>query len=156
MNGQSQFKREVAIIPTIASVLAVIAFVLVQIGLLILVPHYVDAKDVPPMPALICISLVGGAFLAVIILIAGIPAGIWLQWALWEAQLRPWAARSTTAVNDPVYDIPLQEDDPLPSNPAADPLYNTDADFTEAPAEPGLDPLTRAANAEEGTPPATS
>jgi hypothetical protein len=98
----------------------------------------------------------GYGVLAVIILIAGIPAGIWLQWALWEAQLRPWAARSTTAVNDPVYDIPLQEDDPLPSNPAADPLYNTDADFTEAPAEPGLDPLTRAANAEEGTPPATS
>jgi RNA polymerase subunit RPABC4/transcription elongation factor Spt4 len=71
MNGQSQFKREVAIIPAIASVLAVIAFVLVQIGLLILVPHYVDAKDVPPMPALICISLVGGAFLAVIILMIG-------------------------------------------------------------------------------------
>jgi amino acid transporter len=71
MNGQSQFKREMAIIPTIANVLAVIAFVLMQIGLLVLVPHYIDAKEVPPMPALIAISLVGGAFLAVIIMLIG-------------------------------------------------------------------------------------
>lgn len=71
MNGQSQFKREIAIIPTIAKLLAVLAFVLIQIGLLVLVPHYVDVKDVPPMPALIAISLLGGAIMAVIILMIG-------------------------------------------------------------------------------------
>lgn len=78
----------------------------------------------------------GYPVLAVIILIAGIPAGIWLQWALWDAQLKPWAARSTMAVNDPVYDIPLQDDDALPSNPASDPMYDTGTDFTAAPPEP--------------------
>jgi RNA polymerase subunit RPABC4/transcription elongation factor Spt4 len=71
MNRQSQFKREIAIIPTIAKVLAVIAFVLIQIGLLVLVPHYVHTKDVPPMPALVAISLAGGAIMAVIILMIG-------------------------------------------------------------------------------------
>lgn len=71
MNGQSQFKRELAIIPTIATVLGVVAFVLIQIGLLILVPHYVDAKDVPPMPALIAISLLGGAIMVVVIMMIG-------------------------------------------------------------------------------------
>ena len=71
MNGQSQFKREIAIISTIAKVVAVIVFVLLQIGLLVLVPHYVGAKDVPPMPALIAISLFGGAILAVVILMIG-------------------------------------------------------------------------------------
>lgn len=99
----------------------------------------------------------GYGVLALIILIAGVPAGIWLQWALWDAQLKPWAARSTMAVNDPVYDIPEDQDpDDVPSNPAADPLYDTDADLTEAPADPGLDPLARAPQDVEGTPPAAS
>jgi len=71
MNGQSQFKREIEIIPGIAKVLAVVLFLILQIGLLVLVPHYVDAKEIPPMPALIAISLVGGAFLAIIILMIG-------------------------------------------------------------------------------------
>ncbi len=71
MNGQSQFKREIAIIPGIAKVLAVVFFLILQIGLLVLVPHYVDAKEVPPRAALIAISLLGGAFLAVIILMIG-------------------------------------------------------------------------------------
>lgn len=71
MNGQSQFKREIAIIPGIAKVLAIVCFFILQIGLLVLVPHYVDAKDVPPMPALIAISLLGGVFLAIIILMIG-------------------------------------------------------------------------------------
>jgi hypothetical protein len=71
MNGQSQFKREIAIIPGIAKVLAVGFFCIVQIALLVLVPRYVDAKDVPPMPAMIAISLVGGFFLAVVVLMIG-------------------------------------------------------------------------------------
>ncbi len=98
----------------------------------------------------------GYGVLAVILLIAGIPAAIWLQWALSDAQLKPSAARSTMAINDPVYDIPLQ-DDALPSNPASDPLYNTDTDFTQAPPEP--DPQVEPAGQlrpEEGNPPAGS
>src|SRR5580693_6920222 len=71
MNGQSQFKREIAIIPGIAKVLAVVFFLILQIGLLVLVPHYVDAKEVPPIPALIAISLFGGAFLVIIVLMIG-------------------------------------------------------------------------------------
>jgi hypothetical protein len=82
--------------------------------------------------------------MAVILVIAATGAGIWLQWALFSARLSPNAARSTMAVNDPVYDIPLREDDDRPSNPASDPLYDTDTDFTEAPAEPAVDPLARA------------
>jgi hypothetical protein len=71
MNERSHFGREFAIIPSIAKVLAVVFFVIVQIGLLALVPHYVDAKDVPPKAALIAISLVGGAFMAVVVLMIG-------------------------------------------------------------------------------------
>jgi hypothetical protein len=41
------------------------------------------------------------------------------------------------AMNDPVYDIPLG-DNALPSNPASDPLYDTDTDFTEAPPTPSV------------------
>jgi len=71
MNERSHFGREFAIIPGVAKVLAVVFFAIVQIGLLLLVPHYVDAKDVPPMAALIAISLVGGAFMAVVVLMVG-------------------------------------------------------------------------------------
>ena len=63
--------REFAIIPDVARVLAGVFFGIVQICLLVLVPHYVDAKDVPPMPALIAISLVGGAFMAIVVLMVG-------------------------------------------------------------------------------------
>ncbi|HEY1560564.1 MAG TPA: hypothetical protein VGF71_06715 [Caulobacteraceae bacterium] len=86
----------------------------------------------------------GYQVMAVILVIAATGAGIWLQWALFSARLSPNAARSTMAVSDPVYDIPLREDDDRPSNPASDPLYDTDTDFTEAPAEPAVDPLARA------------
>ena len=72
MNDKSYFRRELAIIPRIATVIAVICFVLLQIGLLVLVPHFAkDIKDVPPMPALIAISLVGGAFLVIVVLMIG-------------------------------------------------------------------------------------
>ncbi len=71
MNGRSQFRRELAIIPSVARVIAVICFALMQIALLVLVPIYVDAKDVPPKAALILISLFGGAILAIVILMIG-------------------------------------------------------------------------------------
>jgi RNA polymerase subunit RPABC4/transcription elongation factor Spt4 len=71
MNERSHFGREFAIIPQVARVLAVVVFAIVQICLLVLVPHYVDAKDVPPMPALIAISLLGGAIMVVVVLMIG-------------------------------------------------------------------------------------
>lgn len=103
----------------------------------------------------------GYGVLALIILIAGVPALAWLDWALWDAQLKPWAGRSSMAVNDPVYDIKGDLDpDDVEENPAADPLYDTDSDFTAAPTESGpdplVDPLVQAPHDEEETPPASS
>jgi len=68
---KSTFRSELAIIPTVARVIAVVAFVLVQIALLVLVPTYCNAKDVPPRPALIAISLFGGLIMAIIVLLVG-------------------------------------------------------------------------------------
>jgi len=68
---KSHFRRELAIIPPVAKVIAVLAFALIQICLLVLVPRYVDRSDVPPMPALVLISLVAGAVLAIIVLMVG-------------------------------------------------------------------------------------
>ena len=72
MSEKSYFRREFAIIPGVATAIAVVCFLAVQVALLILVPHYVkDVQDVPPQPWLTIISLVGGAFLAVIVLMIG-------------------------------------------------------------------------------------
>ncbi len=72
MNGQSQFAREFAIVPRVARVIAVIAFAVVQVCLLGLLPHFVgQVKDVPPMAALVPISIVAGIFLAIIVLLIG-------------------------------------------------------------------------------------
>ncbi len=68
---KSTFRSELSIIPAVAKVLAVIGVVLLQIALLVLVPIYVHGKDLPPRPALIAISIFGGIFLAVIILLIG-------------------------------------------------------------------------------------
>jgi RNA polymerase subunit RPABC4/transcription elongation factor Spt4 len=66
---KSHFRSELAIIPTTARVIAVLAFAIMQICLLGLLPHY--EKDIPPMPVMVLISLVGGAVLAIIILMIG-------------------------------------------------------------------------------------
>ena len=66
---KSHFRSELAIIPTAARVIAVLAFAIMQICLLGLLPHY--EKDIPPMPVMVLISLVGGAVLAIIILMIG-------------------------------------------------------------------------------------
>lgn len=72
MNEKSHFSREFEIIPRLAKVLAVIAFLIFQLLLQVLVPHFAhEIKDVPPRPALIAIGLVGGVFVAVIILLIG-------------------------------------------------------------------------------------
>jgi len=68
---KTTFRSELAIIPGIAKVLAVIGFAVVQIALLVLVPTYIHGKDLPPRPALIAISLCGGIFLAIVILLIG-------------------------------------------------------------------------------------
>jgi RNA polymerase subunit RPABC4/transcription elongation factor Spt4 len=67
--GKSTFRRELAIIPPIARVIAGVVWVLVQIALLVLLPHY--EKDIPPMPFMYLISIVGGALLAIIVLMIG-------------------------------------------------------------------------------------
>ncbi len=72
MNERSHFGREFAIIPGVARGLAVMFFVIVQICLLGLLPHYAKAvKDVPPQPWLTIISLVFGLVLAIIVLMVG-------------------------------------------------------------------------------------
>ncbi len=68
---KSQFRSELAIIPTVARVIAVLGFLLVQVGLLVLVPTYIHGKDLPPRPGLIAISLFGGLFLAIYVLMVG-------------------------------------------------------------------------------------
>ncbi len=68
---RSQFRSEVAIIPTVAWIIAVVAFIIMQICLLGLVPQYVRHSEIPPMPFLVLISLGGGILLAVIILMIG-------------------------------------------------------------------------------------
>jgi hypothetical protein len=66
---RSQFRSELAIIPTVARVIAVLFFALAQICLLGLLPHY--EKDIPPMVALVPISILTGIVLAIIILMIG-------------------------------------------------------------------------------------
>ena len=66
---KSHFRSELAIIPAVARVIAVLGFLLMQICLLGLLPHF--ERDIPPMPFLVLISLVGGAVLAIIILMIG-------------------------------------------------------------------------------------
>jgi hypothetical protein len=68
---KSHFRSELAIIPTVAWAITVVVFVLFQIGLLILVPHFVKSSDVPPMPFLALMSIFGGFLVAVIVLMVG-------------------------------------------------------------------------------------
>lgn len=75
MNEQSQFSREFAIIPGWARVLAVIGFALVQVCLLVLLPHFAPHMhmhgDMPPRPILNLVSVLGGLFFAGFILMVG-------------------------------------------------------------------------------------
>ncbi len=69
MNEQSHMQRELGIIPPIARVLAGVVFLAVEVGLLAVLPRH--AKDLPPMPAWVLISLLGGFILAVYVLLVG-------------------------------------------------------------------------------------
>ena len=71
MNEKSQLSREFAIVPNVARVLAVVAFLLVQVCLLVLLPHYVHGSDLPPKGVMPLIAIVGGAFLALFVLLIG-------------------------------------------------------------------------------------
>ena len=68
---RSHFGDELAIIPRVAVWLAVLAFVLTQICLLGLAPHYLSHSDLPPRPWLPLISVIGGMFVSIIILLIG-------------------------------------------------------------------------------------
>ena len=67
--AKSHFRSELAIIPTVARVIAVLAFALMQICLLGLLPHY--ERDIPPMPFMVLISVGGGIIVAIIVLLIG-------------------------------------------------------------------------------------
>jgi RNA polymerase subunit RPABC4/transcription elongation factor Spt4 len=67
--SKSQFRREVAIIPRVAWAIAVLAFAIVQVCLLGLLPHY--EKDIPPMAALVPISICSGIVIGIIVLMIG-------------------------------------------------------------------------------------
>src|SRR5208337_2100822 len=67
--AKSHFRSELAIIPGVAKAIAVLAFALVQICLLVLLPHY--ERDIPPMPFLVLISIFGGIVVGIIILLIG-------------------------------------------------------------------------------------
>jgi RNA polymerase subunit RPABC4/transcription elongation factor Spt4 len=69
MNGKTTFRNEIAIIPSVAWIIGAILFVIVQVCLLGLLPHY--EKDIPPMVALVPISIVGGTVLGIIVLMIG-------------------------------------------------------------------------------------
>jgi len=69
--AKSHFRSELAIIPTVARVIAVLAFAITQICLLVLVPHYVNRSEVPPMPFMVLISVGGGIIVGIIILMVG-------------------------------------------------------------------------------------
>jgi hypothetical protein len=73
MNEQSQFSREFSIIPTWARVLAVIGFALVQVCLLVLLPHFSQHMhgDMPPRGIMSLISIVGGLVFAIFLLLIG-------------------------------------------------------------------------------------
>ncbi|HUI85377.1 MAG TPA: zinc ribbon domain-containing protein [Candidatus Binatia bacterium] len=66
---KSQFRSELAIIPRPARLIAAIVWVLLQIGLLGIMPRY--CTDLPPMPWWILISVLGGAILAIVVLMIG-------------------------------------------------------------------------------------
>jgi|ERR1019366_1893653 hypothetical protein len=67
--AKSHFRSELAIIPAVARAIAVLAFVILQICLLVLLPRY--EKNIPPMPALVLISICGGIVLGIVVLLVG-------------------------------------------------------------------------------------
>ncbi|HLI62757.1 MAG TPA: zinc ribbon domain-containing protein [Terriglobales bacterium] len=68
---KSTFRSEIAIIPTVAWWIALLGWVLVQVGLLGILPHHAGPKDLPPMPWWSLISIVAGTVLAIIVLMVG-------------------------------------------------------------------------------------
>ena len=71
MNEKSQLSREFAIVPNVARVIAVLGFAAVQVCLLVLVPHFYHGHDMPPKAVLPLISIIGGLFFALFILLIG-------------------------------------------------------------------------------------
>jgi Double zinc ribbon len=67
--AKSHFRSELAIIPGVATAIAVLAFAIMQICLLVLLPHY--ERDIPPMPFMVLISIFGGIVIAIVVLMVG-------------------------------------------------------------------------------------
>src|SRR5271157_3767299 len=70
---RSHFRDELAIIPPVATWIAVAVFVLIQVCLVWLLPQFPEARpvDLPPMPWWGIITVIGGLIVAIIILIVG-------------------------------------------------------------------------------------
>jgi hypothetical protein len=66
---RSHFRDELAIIPPVATWIAFAVFALIEIGLLWILPRH--GCDLPPRPWWPIIAVVGGAFVAIIILMIG-------------------------------------------------------------------------------------
>ena len=67
--AQSQFRKEFAIVPPVARVIAVVAFFLMLILFLGVIPHY--EHDLPHRPWWLLMSVVGGTVMAVVVLLVG-------------------------------------------------------------------------------------
>lgn len=67
---KTTFRSELAIIPMVARVLAVIGFFIPPIALLGFAPHFIR-HELPPHPVLVAISIFSGLFLAIVILLVG-------------------------------------------------------------------------------------
>jgi len=71
MNEKSQLSREFGIVPTVARVLAVVAFALAQVIFLVVIPHHYHGNDMPPKAVMPLISVLAGGFVALFILLIG-------------------------------------------------------------------------------------
>jgi hypothetical protein len=69
MNEQSQFQRELSIIPAVAKWIAALIFIAIQVGMQGILPRY--AHDLPPQPWWMLITLVAGVVMTIIVLMVG-------------------------------------------------------------------------------------
>jgi len=69
--ARSHFEAEMRIIPTGWAVAAVIGFAAVEIAFQVLIPMYVRSQELPPRPLLALLGIVGGLFLAAVLLLTG-------------------------------------------------------------------------------------
>jgi hypothetical protein len=71
MNEKSHLSREFAIVPTVARVIAIVAFALLQVIFLVVIPHHYHGNDLPPKAVMPFIAVLAGLFIALFILLIG-------------------------------------------------------------------------------------